>query len=598
MYTQLASKLFSPETLNAIHTIRDILTKFKSHHGVRDLFNDYPTKDVLLSFLALSRLQRYSSLYQQHYASSASSISSSDMSSSSPPSTSSLSSCPTSVYSTSSSSSLSSTSMPMSLSTPSISSSSVSSPSHDNILHHIDNNIHHGHGHGHGHLTKELIDDLAHYSIFANAAYGWKLRLLLSGKFHYGNLRLLTDRISSINTTHIVDMKWKAKTHRPAYFIVRDVQRQNIVLSIRGTLSARDVLSDLCCTVDDFCIYNAPGSNHTSNHTFSTSSNTSNSSNTHSHSHIGYSRAHHGMLESARGVELMTRSILEQEFKSHPDYNLVIVGHSLGGGVAAILGTMWQYTFPGVKVYAYGCPCVGPKPDDDNDNSNNEASMIVSVVGEGDPFSTLSLGHLADLSVALSQLCEDETLRNEILSKTQGYYSSTTTTSQSQNDDNNHDMSSNNTTTNNNNTSTTATSATTTTKENLKWCFDTYQSIQSHLTNEKLYPPGRILYMSVRSQSRNMSNGHSSSSEDDGNDHDLNRSYGRSSLGLFWGGRSLSTSSLSSKEQVTLTEVNANQFDYLMLHPGMFDVSRHVPNRYESALRDLSLSLSLSLSGK
>jgi hypothetical protein len=36
------------------------------------------------------------------------------------------------------------------------------------------------------------------------------------------------------------------------FFIVRDVNRTNIVLSIRGTLNAKDILTDLCATAEGF----------------------------------------------------------------------------------------------------------------------------------------------------------------------------------------------------------------------------------------------------------------------------------------------------------------------------------------------------------
>ena len=49
---------------------------------------------------------------------------------------------------------------------------------------------------------------------------------------------------------------------------------------------------------------------------------------------------------------------------------------------------------------------------------NDERDKIISVVGEGDPFSALSLGHLVDISKALSQLCQDRGFRDEILRRT------------------------------------------------------------------------------------------------------------------------------------------------------------------------------------
>ena len=105
-----------------------------------------------------------------------------------------------------------------------------------------------------------------------------------------------------------------------------------------------------------------------------------------------------------------------------------------------------------------GCPCVGPIGACPTINRN-----IISVVGENDPFSCLSLGHLADLSAAISKICEDYELRNEILLRTQSY-----------NDEDLHD-------------------------EDLSWCHETMEALRSEVMNaEKLFPPGKCSHSHSR----------------------------------------------------------------------------------------------------
>ena len=48
-------------------------------------------------------------------------------------------------------------------------------------------------------------------------------------------------------------------------------------------------------------------------------------------------RAHHGMIEAAKGVAKATRRIIASELANNLTYDLVVVGHSLGSGVAAIV---------------------------------------------------------------------------------------------------------------------------------------------------------------------------------------------------------------------------------------------------------------------
>ena len=78
------------------------------------------------------------------------------------------------------------------------------------------------------------------------------------------------------------------------------------------------------------------------------------------------------------------------------------------------------------------------------------------------------------------------------------------------------------------------------TEEDAFWCQSTIESLRSKLTAEKFYPPGRVLYMS------------GSSFGDDG--------------------------------EVTLRDIPREVFSDLILSPYMFNLSQHVPNRYESAL--------------
>ena len=52
-----------------------------------------------------------------------------------------------------------------------------------------------------------------------------------------------------------------------------------------------------------------------------------------------YGFAHQGILDAALEVIHHSDEILKRAFKDYPDYQLVITGHSLGGG-AAILAAM------------------------------------------------------------------------------------------------------------------------------------------------------------------------------------------------------------------------------------------------------------------
>eukprot|EP00980_Cylindrotheca_fusiformis_P018389 scaffold6052_cov118-Cylindrotheca_fusiformis.AAC.2 len=334
--------------------------------------------------------------------------------------------------------------------------------------HERENDVLSGSNRGNG-LSQELINDLCKCAPFAIAAYGWKLDLATAGKLHRGDLNAVL-KLTSISPSDVVTVNWESRPNRPAFYIARDRKRKRIILSIRGTWTAHDLLTDLCCTPEDYHV-----------------------SLWRSH------RAHSGMLEAARNVGSLAKETIEQELKDHPGYSLLLVGHSLGGSVAAILGTLWETEFSDITVYVYGPACVTS-----TSMGSDKGLSIVSVVLEGDPFSCLSLGHVADVSGALDYLCQNRELRSAILMNTDG-------------------------------------PAKMLDSRALEWCSERMQEIQASMTpGEKLYPPGRLLFIH----------------QDKKGSH------------------------------CEIQEVSRTFFQHLRIGPKMFDLTRHVPRLYEASLRD------------
>lgn len=293
---------------------------------------------------------------------------------------------------------------------------------------------------------RKLLEDLAYYVVYANVAYGWKMDLAFRRRLHLGgDLQALLRRTGTLEED-VIAAEWESRTHRPGYFIVRDQTKQKIVLCIRGTWTPHDILTDLGCTAEDFEPPPTASSSilgdlvrSLTKHLWRASSKRL--------------RAHHGMLESARALLLGVEPILEKELESNPNFGLVLVGHSMGGGVAALLGTLLESKFPDLVVYVYGAPCVAPIDVRPTGDAN-----IISIINEGDPFCCLSLGHVADLSVGLSHLCEDSELRADILIHTEGRIDEMD-------------------------------------RRDLEWCSKTLQTLRERMTAEKLFPPGRILLL-------------------------------------------------------------------------------------------------------
>ena len=252
------------------------------------------------------------------------------------------------------------------------------------------------------------------------------------------------------------------------------------------------------------------------------------------------------MLQAARALHQDVEALVRAELEAHPDYSLVLVGHSMGGGVASLLSILWQDFFGDHRVgavYLYGAPCVAPlhaRPTGTHGNYTND--KIVSVVMHGDPFGRWSLGHIADVSIDLAHLCDNEKLRQIIFLHTDG---------KTRNLD----------------------------KADLQWCAATMQELRQNRRRSAstastatsatkatisdtateattLYPPGRILYLS----------------------HETSNAAG--------GRRSRLSNRHSKRRRRTIVrQVPPEFFQDLIISPSMFDLTKHVPALYESSLR-------------
>ena len=119
----------------------------------------------------------------------------------------------------------------------------------------------------------------------------------------YGTCPLITtDNTRVINTFH--------SDHGPTGYIALDHTRELIVLAFRGTISKGDGDTDLdiaLTPVSDVCTG---------------------------------CKAHHGFWAYWSAAAAQATSQLHNATNAYPSYRLNVVGHSLGGGIAALAGTV------------------------------------------------------------------------------------------------------------------------------------------------------------------------------------------------------------------------------------------------------------------
>ncbi|KAK3842449.1 MAG: Alpha/Beta hydrolase protein [Linnemannia gamsii] len=280
-----------------------------------------------------------------------------------------------------------------------------------------------------------LVRNIQRFMRYASASYGHNfMRILGIGTIgdsvyspygdhpnHHAFATHTSTPLDSILLSSFTDPGTKGTFHAPkmhslVHYINLDHGAQCVVLTCRGTLGLSDVLTDLCAHYDDLVMPTVKSGKRRDVPAPSRY------------------KVHAGMHASARLLSLETSTVyktIQKALKDYPDYGLVLCGHSLGGGVAAILSLLWSMkseefeayittpfvTSPGsglpagrpIHCYAFGPPCVMSLP-----LSKYCAGLVTTVVHQYDLVPTLSLGLLRDFKNVATTLHEEGSVVEDI----------------------------------------------------------------------------------------------------------------------------------------------------------------------------------------
>ncbi|KFZ58520.1 Sn1-specific diacylglycerol lipase beta, partial [Podiceps cristatus] len=232
------------------------------------------------------------------------------------------------------------------------------------------------------------LENAAHYMLFAAAAYGWPYYIYtnpftalckLNGdccgnrptdsditggdrhNFHFGSIL----KITGLQYRDFIHISFHNKIYEIPFFVALDHKKEAIVVAVRGTLSFEDVLTDLSADCEDLTLEDV----------------------------LENGFVHKGITQAANYIyqKLINDGILNQAFTIAPEYKLVIVGHSLGGGTASVLAGMLRV--PTLRCYAFSPPG-GLLSKSLADYTKH---FIVSVIVGKDLVARLSMPNMEDL---------------------------------------------------------------------------------------------------------------------------------------------------------------------------------------------------------
>ena len=266
-----------------------------------------------------------------------------------------------------------------------------------------------------------LVSNIARFMRYASAAYGETfMRILGIGNIptgvvpsshhsnhhafvHHTGLALEDILLSSYTDRSFLTMHHPS-IHELVHYVTVDHATQAIVLTCRGTLGFSDILTDLTCGYSDVDLPDVDSTDF---------------------------KAHGGMWEAAQMLAKQKGKVfraIREGLERYPDYGLVLTGHSLGGGVAALVSLLWsekdkqgQFVLspasglnPGrpIHCYVYGPPCVMSL-----ELSQYCRGLVTSVVHRYDIVSCLSLGLLKDFKNVAVSLHTEAEVADQILTK-------------------------------------------------------------------------------------------------------------------------------------------------------------------------------------
>ncbi|KAJ3352500.1 hypothetical protein GGF32_003671 [Allomyces javanicus] len=220
---------------------------------------------------------------------------------------------------------------------------------------------------------RSFFSSTLHFKKYATAAYGWR-GLMFFGKSKIpSDKRSMAAHLPHVTKEDILSMELTSRdVFQPCYYVVRDRRENALVVTIRGTLSTMDAITDLVCE----------------------------------YSRMDDGLVHRGIKVAAEWLATTLDAPLRNWVKQFKPDKLVIVGHSLGAGTASLLTMLLaDHQLPHLRdiqpTLQLKCFAFAPPPACSLNLARRYAHMIDSFVLDNDVVCRLSYGSVVDLRTSL-----------------------------------------------------------------------------------------------------------------------------------------------------------------------------------------------------
>lgn len=155
--------------------------------------------------------------------------------------------------------------------------------------------------------------------------------------------------------------------------LVADPGKKALVVVIRGTLSIFDCLTDLNGEYEDYTMRDY-GSGEV----------------------LAVGKVHRGIMLGAINISGSVKAPVLAFLAEHPDYQLILTGHSLGGGSTGLLALYW-YSDPDIMKYGFKAYALAPPCTNSSEFTPFLRTSCLSCAYGNDIVARASLGTIRDL---------------------------------------------------------------------------------------------------------------------------------------------------------------------------------------------------------